>query len=272
MMGKSDPLIYGEKDGIVFIEINRPEKKNALNSECWQLFDVYFEKLKSNKNIRALVISGRAEHIFSAGFDVSPTNKFISDMFQALENRDKTKIVDGFGYIQSVLSKLSHLPFPTVAAINGLCYGGAVELTCACDIRVAKEGAVMCLQETLLGLIPDLGGTVRLAKLIGPGRAKDLIFTARQVLPEEAKELGLVNHIFPKKDFQSHVSEYVKRITANGPMALRVVKEIIDSTLTMNEVEALAFEREKAAENILSRQCIEGISAFLEKRPPKWSA
>ena len=89
-------------------------------------------------------------------------------------------------------------------------------------------------------------------------------------MPEEAKDLGLVNHIFPKKEFQSHVIEYVRRITANGPMAVRVVKEIIDSTLTMNEVEALAFERQKAAENILSRQCIEGISAFLEKRAPKW--
>jgi enoyl-CoA hydratase/carnithine racemase len=193
-------------------------------------------------------------------------------MFQALENREKAKLVEGFAYIQSVLSKLSRLPFPTIAAINGLCYGGAVELAAACDIRVVKEGAVMCLQETRLGLIPDLGGTVRLAKLIGPGRAKDLIFTARPILPEEAKELGLVNHIFPKKDFQSHVIEYVKSITVNGPRALRVVKEIIDSTLTMNAVEALAFEREKAAENILSRQCIEGISAFLEKRLPKWSS
>lgn len=271
MAGNSASLIYRENENIAFIEINRPEKKNALNSECWQLFDDHFEKLMSNNKIRCLVISGRAEDIFSAGFDVTPTDKFISDMLRAMENQDKDKIIDGFAYIQSVLSKLSHLPFPTVAAINGLCYGGAVELAAACDIRVAKEGAVMCLQETRLGLIPDLGGTVRLAKLIGPGRAKDLIFTARQISPEEAKELGLVNHIFPRKNFQSHVIEYVKSITANGPAALRVVKEIIDSTLTMNEVEALAFEREKAAENILSRQCIEGISAFLEKRPPKWS-
>lgn len=270
MAGKGVSLIYHEKEGIVFIEINRPEKKNSLNYECWQLFDGYFDKLSLDNKIRALVISGRSEDIFSAGFDVTPTDKFISDMLQALENRDKAKLVEGFAYIQSVLSKLSHLPFPTIAAINGLCYGGAVELAAACDIRVAKEGAVMCLQETRLGLIPDIGGTVRLAKLIGPGRAKDLIFTSRQILPEEAKELGLVNHIFPRQDFQAHVIEYVKSITANGPMALRVVKEIIDSTLTMDEVDALALERQKAAENILSRQCIEGISAFLEKRPPDW--
>lgn len=270
MARNSAPLIYREKEDIVFIEINRPGKKNAFNYECWQLFDRYFEKLMSKCKIRALVITGRTDDIFSAGFDVSPTDKFISDMFQALENGDKAKLVDGFAYIQTILSKLSHLPFPTVAAINGLCYGGGVELATACDIRVIREGAVMCLPETRLGLIPDIGGTVRLTKLIGPGRAKDLIFTGRQILPEEAKELGLVNHIFPKKEFQSQVIEYVKSIIANGPMALRVVKEIVDLTLTMNEVEALAFEREKAAENILSRQCIEGISAFLEKRPPKW--
>ena len=270
MAAKRAPIIYHEKNEIAFIEFNRPDKKNALNYACWQLLDEQFGKLLSNTKIRALVIRGKTEDIFSAGFDVTPTDKFISDMFQALENQDKAKIAEGFGYIQSVLSKLSHLPFPTVAAINGLCYGGALELATACDIRVVKEGAVICLQETKLGLIPDIGGTVRLAKLIGPGRAKELIFTARKILPEEAKELGLVNHIFPQKNFQTHVIEYVESITANAPMALRVVKEIVDITLTMNDDEALAFERNKAADNILSRQCIEGISAFLEKRQPKW--
>ena len=270
MAEKSTPIIYYEKERIAFLEINRPDKKNALNYECWQLFDEYFEKLLSNSKIRALVIQGRTDDIFSAGFDVTPTDKFIGDMFQAQQNGDKAKLVDGFAYIQNIISKLSHLPFPTVAAINGLCYGGGAELATACDIRVIKEGAVMCLPETRLGLIPDIGGTVRLAKLIGLSRAKDLIFTGRKILPEEAKELGLVNHIFPQKDFQSRVMEYVKSIIANSPFALRVVKEIVDSTLTMNEAEALAFEREKASDNILSGQCIEGISAFLEKRQPDW--
>ena len=112
---------------------------------------------------------------------------------------------------------------------------------------------------------------VRLTRLVGPARTKELIFTARQILPEEAKELGLVSHIFPKENFKSHVIEYVKRITANGPKALQVVKEICDSTLTMPEDEALEFERKRAAETVLSEQCIEGISAFLEKRAPKWT-
>jgi methylglutaconyl-CoA hydratase len=270
MPDKSVPLIYHRIDEIAFIEIDRPKKKNALNYDCWQLFDKYFEDLSSDNSIRAMVITGRPQNIFSAGFDVTPTDNFIIDMFQALENQDKAKLIAGFAYIQNVLSKLAHLPFPTIAAINGPCISGAVELATACDLRVAKAGAAIGLYETRLGLIPDLGGTVRLSRLIGPGRAKDLIFSARKILPDEAKDLGLVNHIFPAENFRSHVIEYVKSITINGPSALHAVKVIIDSTSTMAETDAMAFEREKAAENILSRQCIEGISSFLEKRPPKW--
>jgi methylglutaconyl-CoA hydratase len=271
-MAKNDaPLVYSEEKEIAFIEINRPEKKNAIDFECWKLFDSYFDDLKSSQGIRALVITGHPADIFSAGIDVTPSDKFISDMFQARQNQDKEKLLDGFACIQSVLTKLSRLTFPTVAAVNGICYSGAAELALACDLRVAKEGAVICFQETRLGLIPDLGGTVRLARLVGPGCAKDLIFSARKIVAEEAKQLGLVNHIFPKEDFRSHVTEYVESITANGPMALQVVKKIIDSTISLDEDQALAFEREKAASNILSGQCIEGITSFLEKRPPNWA-
>jgi enoyl-CoA hydratase/carnithine racemase len=189
MSQKNDPLIYRQEGEIALIEINRPEKKNALSFECWQLLDRYCDRLRDDNKIRALVITGRPDDIFSAGVDVTPTDPFIAGMFEALQNRDKTKIVQGFADMQAVVSKLAHLPFPTVAAINGLCYSGAVELAAACDIRVIKEGAVICLQETQLGLIPDLGGTVRLARLIGPARAKELIFTARRTRPEEASAL-----------------------------------------------------------------------------------
>ena len=270
-MAENDPLIYREENGITTIEINRSEKKNAIGFECWELFDRYFSDLKSNQRIRALVITGHPTDIFSAGVDVTPSDKFISNMFQALQNQDKEKLIDGFAYIQGVLTKLSRLTFPTIAAINGICYSGAAELALACDIRVAKEGSVICFQETRLGLIPDLGGTVRLAKLVGPGRAKDLIFSARKIGTSEAKQLGLVNHVFPKENFRSHVTEYVKSITANGPMAMRIVKEIIDSTISMDEDQALTFERERAAANVLSGQCIEGITAFLGKKSPKWT-
>jgi enoyl-CoA hydratase/carnithine racemase len=139
MSQNDDPLIYREEGEIAFIEINRPEKKNALNYECWQLFDKYCDQLNAAKQIRVLVITGYSDDLFSAGVDVTPTDPFIADMFQALQNRDKAKLVEGFAYMQGVVSKLAHLPFPTVAAINGLCYGGAVELACACDISVCRK-------------------------------------------------------------------------------------------------------------------------------------
>ena len=272
MSPNNDPLSYHEEGEIAFLEINRPEMKNALNHACWQLFDKYCDRIIDDNKIRALVITGRPDDIFSAGVDVTPTDPFIGSMFEALQNRDKARIVKGFAEMQAVVSKLTRLPIPTVAAINGLCYGGAVELAAACDISVIKEGAVICLQEAQLGLIPDFGGTVRLTRLIGPARAKELIFTARRILPDEAKELGLVSHIFPGEDFIGHVIEYVKSITANAPKALAVVKEICDTTFTMAEKQALEFENERAAENVLSGQCIEGIGAFLEKRAPKWKS
>jgi enoyl-CoA hydratase/carnithine racemase len=270
MSQNNDPLTYRQEGEIAFIEINRPDMKNALNLECWQLFDKYGDRLIDDNKIRALVITGRPADVFSAGVDVTPSDPFIAGMFEALQNRDKPNLVKGFADMQAVVSKLARLPIPTVAAINGLCYGGAVELAAACDIRVIKEGSVICLQEAKLGLIPDFGGTVRLARLIGPARAKELIFTARRILPDEAKELGLVSHIFPAENFISHVSEYVKSITANAPKALEAVKEICDTSGAMTENQALEFENERAAENILSGQCIEGIGAFLEKRAPKW--
>lgn len=272
MPPNNEPLIYRQEGEIAFIEIDRPEKKNALNYACWQLLDRYCDQLVAENQIRALVITGRPADIFSAGVDVTPTDPFIAGMFEALQNRDRAKLVKGFADMQAVVSKLARIPIPTIAAINGLCYGGAVELAAACDIRLIKEGAVICLQEARLGLIPDFGGTARLTRLIGPARAKELIFTARQILPNEARALGLVSHIFPAEDFLRHVAEYVKSITANGPKALAVVKEICDTTFSMAAKQALEFENEKAAENVLSGQCIEGIGAFLEKRAPKWES
>jgi len=145
-----------------------------------------------------------------------------------------------------------------------------MELALACDIRIARRHSYICFQETRLGLIPDLGGTIRLSRLIGPGNAKDLIMSCRKVGTGEAKTLGLIQHIFPEKGFMDHVMEYTQTIVENSPRAVKAVKTIIDSTWLMPGKEAFEFERDEAAETILSRQCIEGIGSFFEKRPPCW--
>jgi methylglutaconyl-CoA hydratase len=268
----SRPLLYDQKDGIVYIRLNRPDMKNAINSECWQLFEDYFQGLLSESHIRALVITGATPGIFSAGVDVHPSDPLISKLFTALQQKNRETVLEGIGYMQNILCLLARLPFPTIAAINGLCYSGGLELALACDIRISCHNAVLCFQETRLGLIPDLGGTVRLARLVGPGRAKELIFSARKIEPSEALALGLLNHVFTKKNFMQQVETYVESLVSNGPKAIETVKRIVDSAAGMPETEALVLEKEQAAINILSGQCIEGISAFLDKRTPKWQS
>jgi len=270
-MTDTDPsLIFTQRDAIAVIELNRPEKKNAIGLECLKLLDSYFERLSSESTVRALVITGRTHGVFSAGIDVHPEDPFIADMLAAIQNNDRKSLTTGFAFLQGVLTRLARLPFPTIAAINGLCYSGGLELALACDIRVASQDAVFCFQETRLGLIPDLGGTVRLQRLIGPGRAKELIFSSRKFSPQEAMTLGLVNHVFPKENFDMHLDRFIENLKKNSPAALKVVKEIIDSTHGLDETNALEIERIKAVDNLLSGQCIEGIAAFLEKRKPCW--
>jgi methylglutaconyl-CoA hydratase len=266
----SRPLLIDEKDGIASIRMNRPDMKNAINSDCWHLFEEYFNTLSSRTDVRALVITGAEPGVFSAGVDVHPSDPLISRLFIGLQEKDRETVLDGIAYMQGILSMLAHLPFPTIAAINGLCYSGGLELSLACDIRIACSGAVLCFQETRLGLIPDLGGTVRLTRLVGPGRAKELIFSARKIDPDEARSIGLLEHVFAKENFMAKVETYVKNLISNGPQAIKSVKHIVDAAMDLAEKEALVVEKEQAALNIMSGQCIEGISAFLEKRAPKW--
>ena len=264
------PLLYDEKNGIAFIRMHRPDVKNAINSECWQLFEEYFGALSVRANTRALVITGATAGVFSAGVDVHPSDPLISGLFEGLQKKDRETVLDGIAYMQAILSMLAGLPFPTIAAVNGLCYSGGLELALACDIRIASHDAVLCFQETRLGLIPDLGGTVRLARLVGPGRAKELIFSAREFGAAEALKMGLCEHVFAAENFAAQVETYVDGLVSNGPKAMETAKRIIESTTGMPQEEALNFEREQAVDNILSGQCIEGIGAFLEKRAPKW--
>ena len=270
MKENSSPLLYTEKDGIAFIRMNRPDMRNAINSECWRLFEDYFSTLSSQTHVRALVITGAVSDVFSAGVDVHPSDPLISRLFTAIQENDRKTVLEGIAYMQGILAKLAHLPFPTIAAINGLCYSGGLELSLACDIRIAAQGAMLCFKETHLGLIPDLGGTVRLTRLVGPGRAKELIFSARKIDTDEARAIGLLEYVFAKKNFMTQVERYVKNLLSSGPQAIKSVKHIVAATMDLPEKKALAVEKDQAALNILSGQCIEGISAFLEKRTPKW--
>ncbi|MFH1153103.1 MAG: enoyl-CoA hydratase-related protein [Pseudomonadota bacterium] len=270
MGNQTKELNFENKGCIGILEINRPGKKNAVNDLCWKQLEAILDDLEPRGVTRALIITGSGSEIFSAGVDVNPSDPLIAAMFQAIQSRESGVVEDNLARIHALLSRLSNLPVPTIAAFNGDAYSGGLELSLACDIRVARQGAFMAFQETRLGLIPDLGGTIRLSRLLGPGKAKDLIYSCRKISAHEAHAMGLIQHVFPDDDFMDHVLDYAQTLTANSPEAIAAVKTIIDTTWDMDMDQALAVERNRAARTIVTGQCIEGVGAFFENRTPVW--
>jgi len=172
------------------------------------------------------------------------------------------------GQLKGTLNALAALPVPTIAALNGVAYSGGAEISLCCDLRVMDASATICLQETRLGMMPDISGTVRLIQLVGRARALDLIYTARAVDSDEALALGLVNRIAPAGTCLQAALELAGDIAGNGPAALAGVKQV---ALHMDALEqALAVEMDQAVSTILSGQPAEGIGAWMERRPPKF--
>lgn len=257
------------RGAVAVLTLDRPERKNALSRDVLTELDAACAALEADPALRAVVVTG-AGGAFSAGADVSPDNPDAVRFLEAIEQRDLVALRGIIRGIRGVMDRIAALPVPVIAAIEGVAYGGGAELALACDLRVAAEGAAICFSETKLGLMPDLGGTVRLTRLLGPGRAKDLIFTARKLSAAEALALGVVERIAPAGRALPVALELAEEIAARGPTAVRTVKRIIGRIAGLPLGEALELETDGAAEVILCREFFEGVQAFFEKRPPRW--
>lgn len=172
--------------------------------------------------------------------------------------------------IRDTLQQVATLPQPTIAAINGAAFGGGLELALACDLRIAAAGAHMGLTETSLGIIPGGGGTQRLARLVGPGRAKELILSARRVSAADAARFGLVEEVVDPTDFGRRVRALAQAIADNAPIAVRAAKEAIDRGLELPLLEGLALETSLYGRTLNTRDRLEGLRAFAEKRRPEY--
>ncbi len=209
--------------------------------------------------VRAVVITGAGERAFCAGANLK-------------ERRDWTEddIRRWLVQLHAGLREIERCPKPWIAAVNGLALGGGCELALACDLRVLAPSAQMGLTETKIGVIPGGGGTVRLARIVGMGRAKDLILTARRVDAAEALALGLANRISAANDSVAAALGLAGEIAANAPVALAAAKASIDETWDLPIESALEAERRHYEKVLLSEDRLEGLKAFAEKRPPKW--
>jgi enoyl-CoA hydratase len=256
----SQLVLVETSDRIRTLTINRPEKLNALNSEVMAALDRALDEARADESVGVVVITGAGEKAFIAGADIGELAKL-----SPLEGREHA--LKG----QAVLAKLETLGKPVIAAVNGYALGGGCELALACTIRIASENARFGQPEVKLGILPGYGGSQRLARLVGKGRAMQLCLTAEQIDAAEAYRIGLVNKVVPAGQTLTAAHEMGKAILANGPVACRYVIEAIHRGLEMPLSEGLGLEATLFGLCAATSDTKEGMTAFLEKRPARFT-
>ena len=249
-----------DQDGVRVLTVTRPEKLNALNASVLEELSAAIAAAEADASLRCLIVTGAGEKSFIAGADIGELAKLTP-----VEGREHARRG------QAVLDRLSALPVPTIAAINGFAYGGGLELAMACTLRVASENARMGLPETSLGILPGYGGTQRLARLVGRARALELVLTSEKGLTApEAERIGLVNRVVPAGQALPAALELARKIGANGPIACRYAMEAIRRGLDMALAEGQLLEATLFGLCAATEDMREGMNAFLEKRPARF--
>jgi enoyl-CoA hydratase len=250
---------YSIEEGIAIVTIDNPGALNALNGPTLTQLDQVFDHLAGNAEVKGVIITGGGEKSFVAGADI---NEFL----QVKGNTAAAFMARG----QRIFDKIEAFDRPVIAAINGFALGGGNELAMSCDIRIAAENALFGQPEVNLGIIPGYGGTQRLPRLIGPGKAKEIIFADERINAQEALRIGLVQRVVPKGQAVEEAKKLLKKIMSKGPVAIKMAKKAINEGLGMSLRGGLDLECQSEAVCFGSEDKDEGAKAFLEKRPAQF--
>ncbi len=245
-------------DGIGVLTIDRQDKLNALSPQVTEEIGQALLEIES-ESPRAIIVTGAGDRAFVAGADISVMNSMTP-----LEAKRFTEV----GH--AAMALLDRSTVPTIAAVNGFALGGGCELTLACDIRIAAENALFGFPEVGLGILPGMGGTQRLPRLVGPAIAKELMFTGRRIDAAEAKEIGLVNRVVGQGEALGAARELAAEISANGPVAVRHTKAAANRAFDVDLISGLEYEADQFALLFATEDAREGMGAFVEKRKPQF--
>lgn len=247
-------ITYEQEGFVGIITINRQKALNALNSEVLKELDVCLDGVNL-ETTRALILTGAGEKSFVAGADIGEMSTLTKAEGEA------------FGKIgNDVFRKLETFPIPVIAAINGFALGGGCEISMSCDIRICSDNALFGQPEVGLGITPGFGGTQRLARIIGVGKAKEMIYAATNVKADEALRIGLVNAVYPLEELMPAAKKLAGKIARNAPIAVRACKKAINEGLDVDMDKAIVIEEKLFGSCFESEDQKEGMAAFLEKR------
>jgi len=247
------------EEGIAVVTIDNQPALNALNGPTLTQLDQVFDELAKNQEVKGVIITGGGEKSFVAGADISEFIHIKGEAAVGFMNRG-----------QRIFDKIEAFDRPVIAAINGFALGGGNELAMCCDIRIAAENALFGQPEVNLGIIPGYGGTQRLPRLIGPGKAKEIIFADERINAQEAFRIGLVQRVVPKGQALEEARKLLKKIVGKGPVAVKMAKKAINEGLQMSLREGLDLEAGCEGVCFGTEDKDEGAKAFLEKRPAKF--
>ncbi len=252
-------ILYEKGDGIAYVTINRPKVLNALNAQTWKDLRAAFGEAREDGAVRGVILTGAGDKSFVAGADIGE-----------LAHVTAVEAEESSSYGQAVLSLIENLGKPVVGAVNGFALGGGCELAMACSVRIASENAKFGQPEVKLGLLPGGGGTQRLPRLIGKGRALQLILSGETISAQEAYRIGLVNEVVRAADLITRAEAVLRRIFSNAPVAIRYALEAVNKGLETSQSEGLALEASYFGLCAGTEDKKEGTSAFLEKRVPEF--
>ena len=247
-----------EQDGFVgVVTINRPKALNALNSEVLKEIEATFDAIDLDAT-RAVVLTGAGDKSFVAGADIGEMSTLTKAEGEAFGKTGN-----------DVFRKIETFPIPVIAAVNGFALGGGCEISMSCDIRICSENAIFGQPEVGLGITPGFGGTQRLARIVGPGKAKQLIYTARNIKAAEAYRIGLVNEVYPLEELMPQAKKMAKGIAKNAPIAVRACKKAINEGLEVGMDEAIVIEEKLFGSCFETEDQKYGMAFFLDKNKEK---
>jgi enoyl-CoA hydratase len=254
-----DPVLYEVADHVATITLNRPDVRNAMNTALRSAMLQRFAALAADDDVRVIIVTGAGDRAFSAGADI---REFVEPLVPT-QFREQRRRID----FRQVMDRC---PQPIIAAIRGVALGGGLELALACDIRIAADDAQLGLTEINLAIIPGGGGTQRLPRLIGRGKALEMILTGARIGAAEAMRLGLVERVVPATDVMTAARALARELAGKAPVALRYAKEAVVKGLEMSLADGHRLEGDLSTLLRTTEDRLEGARAFLEKRRPNW--